>query len=107
MADRVPKITQEERPDFDAGTFSDRLQEGRTVPAPRAPAAVFDKTKPSSIVGMAKYVRGLLTDRVNALSEFTARHELSIMAARAAINQHEDRLDTLEAARLPFGSRSG
>jgi hypothetical protein len=113
MADRVPKITQAERPTFDAAVYSDRLQETRTqVPIMDAadyldPVQVFDRASPSSIVPLAKYVRGLLTDRVNALAEFTFGHELRLNADRAALLIHDQRLDVLEAARPGFGSGSG
>jgi hypothetical protein len=107
MSDRVPKIRATEKPTFDAATFSDRLQEGRTMPAPRPPAAVFDPAKPSSIVGMARYVVSKLTDTVNALTEFTAAHETKLIAHTERLNAQDARLDAVEAARPPFASGSG
>ena len=107
MADRVPKITQEEKPTFDAATYSDRLQETRTADGALPAAQVFDKTKPASIVPLARYVAGKLTDTVNALSEFTAGHELRILNLRATATDHETRIERLESARSPFGSASG
>jgi len=107
MSDRVPKITQDEKPTFDAATYSDRLQETRTAAGALAPAQVFDKTKPASIVPLARYVAGKLTDTVNALSEFTAGHEIRILNLRATATDHETRIERLEASRLPFGSASG
>lgn len=72
MAERVPKITEEQKPTFDAAVYSDRLQETRVAPGALPAVQVFDKTKPASIVSLAQYVRGKLTDTVNALSDFTA-----------------------------------
>ena len=91
MADRVPKITQEEKPTFNAATYSDRLQETRQASGALGPVQVFDQKSPSSIVPLARYVAGKLTDTVNALSEFTFAHE-------KRLNTHDVRLDTqLEA----------
>lgn len=91
MADRVPKITQDEKPTFDGATYSDRLQETRQAPGALGKVQVFDKTSPSSIVPLARYVAGKLTDTVNALSEFTFAHE-------KRLNVHADRLDVQLAA---------
>ena len=114
MSDRVPKITQEQKPTFDAAVYSDRLQETRQADGRLPVVQVFDKTSPSSIVPLAKYVAGKLTDTVNALTEFTAAHEVQL-------NTHTDRLNTqleaigtlraeldaLKAARPPFPQGSG
>lgn len=91
MAERVPKITQDQKPTFDAAVYSDRLQETRQADGRLPAVAVFDKASPSSIVPLARYVAGKLTDTVNALSEFTAAHE-------KRLNTHADRLDTQLAA---------
>lgn len=92
MADRVPKITKQEKPTFNASAYSDRLQETRQASGALPPVPVFDKTKPDSIVPLAQYTKGKLTDTVNALSEFTAAHEVRL-------NTQADRLDT-QAARI-------
>ena len=107
MADRVPKITQAEKPTFDAAVYSDRLQETRQAPGALGPVQVFDRLSASSIVPLARYVAGKLTDTVNALSEFTAAHELRLGSHRQWLEVHDDRLDALEAGRPPFGSGSG
>jgi hypothetical protein len=115
VADRVPKITQAERPTFDAAVYSDRLQETRTLERNvsgseafgLAPVQVFDKASPSSIVPLAKYVRGLLTDRVNALSEFTSTQQIRLDALQVRAIEQDHRIDVLEAARPGFGSGSG
>jgi hypothetical protein len=117
MADRVPKIRQEEKPTFDAAVYSDRLQETRTVDRPvpgvgmakgLAPVQVFDKTSPSSIVPLARYVNGKLTDTVNALTEFTAAHEVQLNAHTDRLNTQNDRITALEnAPALPFPQASG
>lgn len=107
MAERVPKITQAERPTFNARAYSDRLAETRAADGALDPVPVFDKTKPDSIVPMAEYVKGKLTDTVNALTEFTATHETRIDQTALVVSGHEERLRQLEAARRPFGSRSG
>jgi hypothetical protein len=91
VADRVPKITQEQKPTFDAAVYSDRLQETRQADGRLPAVQVFDKTSPSSIVPLARYVDGKLTDTVNALTEFTAAHE-------KRLNTHDVRLDTQLAA---------
>lgn len=91
MTERVPKITQEQKPTFDAGVYSDRLAETRAAEGTLPPVQVFDRKSPSSIVPLAQYVKGKLTDTVNALSEFTFAHE-------KRLNTHAQRLDTqLEA----------
>jgi hypothetical protein len=107
MADRVPKITQAERPTFDAAVYSDRLQETRQAPGALGAAQVFDRLSPSSIVPLAKYVRGLLTDRVNALAEFTATQQIRLDALQVRAIEQDHRIDVLEAARPGFGSGSG
>lgn len=107
MADRVPKITQAEKPTFDAAVYSDRLQETRQAPGALGPVQVFDRLSASSIVPLARYVAGKLTDTVNALSEFTAAHEQRLNAFDGFQRRNDARLDALEAARPPFGSGSG
>ncbi len=67
----VPKITDAEKPVFDAAVYSDRLQETRTAAAALPAVQVFDKTKPSSIVPFSQYVRTKLTNTVNAVIQFT------------------------------------
>jgi len=91
MADRVPKITQDQKPTFDAAVYSDRLQETRQADGRLPAVQVFDRTSPSSIVPLARFVAGKLTDTVNALTEFTAAHE-------KRLNTHDTRLDTQLAA---------
>ena len=107
MSDRVPKITQAERPTFDAAVYSDRLQETRQAAGSLPGVQVFDKTSASSIVPLARYVAGKLTDTVNALTEFTAKHETRLNDLADGFSSHETRLDVLEAARNPFASGSG
>ena len=107
MADRVPKITQADKPTFDAAVYSDRLQETRQAPGALGAVQVFDRLSPSSIVPLARYVAGKLTDTVNALSDFTAGHEERLIAHTSRLNAQDSRIDALEAARLPFGSGSG
>lgn len=109
MADRVPKITQEQKPTFDAAIYSDRLQETRQAAGPLAPVQVFDKTKPSSIVPLAKYVAGKLTDTTNALTDFTAdlkgdvdEHADRLATHTTRLNALDARLDAIEAAAPPF-----
>ena len=92
MAERVPKITEAEKPTFNAAAYSDRLQETRQAPGALPPVPVFDKTKPDSIVPLAQYTKVKLTDTVNALTEFTAAHE-------ERLNTQAERLDT-QAARI-------
>lgn len=104
MADRVAKITQAEKPTFDAAVYSDRLQETRQAPGALGAVQVFDRLSPSSIVPLARYVAGKLTDTVNALSEFTAGHETRLLAHTDRLNAQDARLDVLEAAVPPFGA---
>lgn len=68
----VPKIKEEDKPTFNAAIYSDRLQETRLADGPLPAVQVFDKTKPDSIVPLARYVKGKLTDTVNALTVFTS-----------------------------------
>lgn len=102
MADRVPKITEEQKPTFDAAVYSDRLQETRQAPGGLPPVQVFDKTKPASIVPLAQYTKGKLTDTVNALSEFTAVLKVDLDKLDEREAQHHAaqaaRLTALEAA---------
>ena len=107
MAERVPKITEAEKPTFNAAAYSDRLQETRQAPGALPPVPVFDKTKPDSIVPLAQYTKGKLTDTVNAITDFTAAHEVRLNGHDGRLNNQDTRLDKLEAERLPFGSRSG
>ena len=102
MAERVPKITEAEKPTFNAAAYSDRLQETRQASGPLPPVPVFDKTKPDSIVPLAQYTKGKLTDTVNALTDFSAdikedldTHKASDLSRHQTINQ---RLAALEAA---------
>ena len=78
MADRVPKITEQQKPTFNAAAYSDRLQETRQAEGALPAVPVFDKTKPDSIVPLAQYTKVKLTDTVNALSDFTAAHEVRL-----------------------------
>jgi len=103
MAERVPKIQQADKPTFDAAVYSDRLQEINVQNA-NPPRAVFDRSSPSSIVPLARYVAGKLTDTTNALSEFTAEHEKRLNLHDSGLLNHETRLDALEAAMPPFGA---
>lgn len=105
MSDRVPKL--DESPAFNARTYSDRLQETRIATGPLGPVAVFDKTKPDSIVGFTEWAKGKVRDTINALTEFTAAHEVKLEAHTTRLNAQDARLDVLEAARPPFGSGSG
>ena len=98
MADRVPKITDTEKPTFDAAVYSDRLQETRTAAGALPAVQVFDKTKPASIVPLAQYVRGKLTDTVNALTEFTAAHELRLNTQAQKILDLEADVQALKEA---------
>ena len=107
MAERVPKIRDTEKPTFDSAVYSDRLAETRAAEGALPPVQVFDRSSPSSIVPLAKYVRGKLTDTVNALTEFTASHEQRLNLHDQILVTTDHRLDALEAARLPFGSGSG
>jgi len=108
MADRVPKIKQEEKPTFDAAVYSDRLQETRQAAGALGPAQVFDKASPSSIVPLARFVAGKLVDTVNALTEFTAAHEIQLNAHTDRLNTQSDRITALEnAPTLPFPQGSG
>lgn len=98
MPDRVPKIKQEERPTFDAAVYSDRLQETRKAEGALGPVSVFDKLSASSIVPLARFVAGKLTDTVNALTEFTAAHEVTLNAHGERLNKQDDRIRALEEA---------
>ena len=107
MAERVPKIREQDKPTFDAAVYSDRLQETRQADGSLPGVQVFDRNSPSSIVPLARYVKGKLTDTVNALSEFTAGHELRIVAQAGMIQTLREEVEELKAVRLPFGSGSG
>ena len=96
MAERVPKIPESAKPTFNAAAYSDRLQETRQAPGALPPVPVFDKTKPDSIVPLAQYTKGTLTDTTNALTEFTAAHEVRLNADRAALNALDARVTALE-----------
>ncbi len=104
----VPKIKEEDKPTFDAAVYSDRLQETRVAAGALPAVQVFDKTKPSSIVPLAKYVRNKLTDTVNALCEFTndIKNDLdNVKDNQATVNQNQNqRLAAIEAqlANNPF-----
>lgn len=67
----VPKIKEADKPTFDAAVYSDRLAETRAAEGSLPAVQVFDKKSPSSIVPLARFVKGKLTDTVNALCEFT------------------------------------
>ena len=102
MAERVPKITESQKPTFNAAAYSDRLQETRQAAGPLPAVPVFDKTKPDSIVPLAQYTKGKLTDTVNALSDFSGdikddldAHKAADSARHQTVNQ---RLAALEAA---------
>lgn len=102
MAERVPRIPEAQKPTFNAAAYSDRLQETRQASGALPPVPVFDKTKPDSIVPLAQYTKGKLTDTVNALTDFSHDIKEDLDAHRAAdqsrhstINQ---RLAALEAA---------
>jgi hypothetical protein len=97
MADRVPKITEEQKPTFNAAAYSDRLQETRQAAGALPAAPVFDKTKPDSIVPLAQYTRVKLTDTVNALSDFTAAHEVRLNAQAERLDTQAARIAALEA----------
>ena len=102
MADRVPKITEAQKPTFNAAAYSDRLQETRQASGPLPPVPVFDKTKPDSIVPLAQYTKVKLTDTVNALADFSSDIKEDLDAHKAAdLVRHQGldaRLDALEAA---------
>lgn|SRR5512145_2782119 len=103
MADRVPKITESEKPTFNAAVYSDRLQETRQASGALPPVAVFDKTKPDSIVPLAQYTKGKLTDTTNALTEFTAAHEVRLNAQAERLDAQAARIKALEdAPTVPF-----
>lgn len=103
MAERVPKITEAEKPTFNARAYSDRLQETRQAPGALPPVPVFDKSKPDSIVPMAEYVKGKLTDTTNALSEFTAAHEVRLNNQAERLDRLNERVTALESApSVPF-----
>lgn len=85
MADRVPKITEAQKPTFDAAVYSDRLQETRTAAGALPAVQVFDKTKPASIVPLSQYTKGKLTDTTNALTDFTADLKQDLDAHSQAI----------------------
>ena len=103
MPERVPKIKQEQKPTFDAAVYSDRLQETRQAVGALGPVQVFDKVSASSIVPLARYVAGKLTDTVNALTEFTAAHEIQLNAHTDRLDIQNDRITALEnAPSVPF-----
>lgn len=103
MAERVPKITEAEKPTFNAAAYSDRLQETRQAPGALPPVPVFDKTKPDSIVPLARYVHDKLTDTTNALTEFTAAHEVRLNSQADRLNDQAARIKALEEApSVPF-----
>lgn len=100
MAERVPRVT--ESPAFNAAAYSDRLQETRQADVGLPPVAVFDKTKPDSIVGWSQWTRGPLRNTVNALTDFTSDIKEDLDAHKAAdLSRHQginQRLAALEAA---------
>lgn len=101
MAERVPKITDSEKPTFNAAAYSDRLQETRQAPGALPAVPVFDKTKPDSIVPLAKYTKGKLTDTVNALTEFTFAHEKRLNAHAQDILELRAEVQALKEAPAP------
>lgn len=105
MAERVEDLPKLEG-GFNSKAYSDRLQETR-VAAGLAPAQVFDKAQPDSIVPFVAYVRDLVYARVQALIDFTGTHEVRLNGHDGRLNTQDARIDRLEAARVPFGSRSG
>lgn len=102
MAERVPRIPESAKPTFNAAAYSDRLQETRQADWPLSPVPVFDKTKPDSIVPLAQYTKGRLTDTVNALTDFSHDIKEDLDAHKAADqSRHQtvnSRLAALEAA---------
>lgn len=103
MAERVPKIPDSEKPTFNAAAYSDRLQETRQAAGALPPVPVFDKTKPDSIVPLARYVREKLTDTVNALTDFTAAHEVRLNTYAERLDAQAARIKALEdAPSVPF-----
>lgn len=110
MSDRVPKITEAEKPTFNAAAYSDRLQETRQASGPLPPVPVFDKTKPDSIVPLAQYTKVKLTDTVNALTDFTSdikedldQHRNADNARHAVVRQDITEIRAaLEALSVPF-----
>jgi hypothetical protein len=104
----VPKIKEAEKPTFDGATYSDRLQETRLADGALPAVQVFDKTKPSSIVPLARYVKDKLTDTVNSLCQFTndIKNDLdNVKENQATINSNQNqRLAAIEAqlSNTPF-----
>lgn len=103
----VPKIQEEAKPTFDAAVYSDRLKETRAAEGALPAVQVFDKNSPSSIVPLAKYVRGKLTDTVNSLCEFTNDVKNDFDNYRSnkvnpTLADHEARLNALESTQAPF-----
>jgi hypothetical protein len=97
MAQRVPRIPNSEKPTFDAAVYSDRLAETRAAEGALEPVQVFDKNSPSSIVPLARYVKGKLTDTVNALTAFTADLKVDLDEHAGRIGDLERRVAALEA----------
>lgn len=97
----VPKVREEDKPTFDAAVYSDRLQETRQAAGALPAVQVFDKTKPASIVPLAQFVKGKLTDTVNALCQFTndIKNDLdNVKDNQATINSNQNaRLAAIEA----------
>ena len=95
----LPKLTE-----FDAGAYSDKLQETRVVARPVVgaaanglpPALAFDKANKSSIVPFAKYVKETLYSRVQALIQFTADQDSVLTVHSQRLNTHADRISVLE-----------
>ena len=103
MSDRVPKIMEAEKPTFNAAAYSDRLQETRQAAGALPAVPVFDKTKPDSIVPLAQYTKGKLTDTTNALSDFTAALKNDVDNHTDRLNRLNDRVTALEDAPVvPF-----
>jgi hypothetical protein len=103
----VNKITDAEKPTFDAAVYSDRLQETRLAAGPLPAVQVFDKTKPASIVPLAQYVKGKLTDKVNELCQFTndIKNDLDSWRSNKVnpeLADHEQRITALESQSSPF-----
>ena len=104
----INKITEAEKPTFDAAIYSDRLQETRLATGPLPAVQVFDKTKPASIVPLAQFVRGKLTDKVNELCQFTndIKKDLDNFKENTGVwnTSQDQRLAAIEAqlANTPF-----
>lgn len=98
MADKLERLG--EAPPHNAAAHSAALAKhiGKdSPPAAGDPYLVFQQESPESWPPFVRWVRGALRDKVNSLVTFTNDIEVRAIATRNKVQNHESRLDAVEA----------